>query len=351
MYRMKPRVTLILRFSAMGDVALLLPAVSSVASAGQRVIVVTRKQFTPFFKNIDGVESYGADFNGRHNGLAGLLRLFRELRERYQIGLVADLHDVLRTRIVGAMFRLSGNRVIRFRKGRSEKREFIKKRTVVADAPLHTVERYLETFRRAGLAMGAIKLPLFRFSNDEMESVAELLEGGESRRRIAIAPYARHDTKIWGKEKMAALIRLIDAYCDARFFLFGGPDEIDQLSEIAGGQPNRVVVAGTLDTRSELALISRMDIMISMDSSNLHLAVMAGVNTVSVWGGTHPGTGFGPWGNGNHITIGIDPEELECRPCTIFGSGGCRRSDEKFKCLNDISPEMVFKRMMDAAIL
>ena len=182
--------------------------------------------------------------------------------------------------------------------------------------------------------MGAIKLPLFQFSNDEMESVVKLLGGGENTRRIAIAPFARHDIKIWGKDKVVALTRLIDAYCDARFFLFGGKDEISLLEEIAGDRPNVVVVAGTPGIRYELALISQMNLMISMDSSNLHLAVMAGINTVSIWGGTHPGTGFGPWGDGNHVTIGIDPEELECRPCSIYGSGGCRRSDEKFKCLN-----------------
>jgi ADP-heptose:LPS heptosyltransferase len=348
---MKQKVTLVLRFSAMGDVVLLLPAISAAASEGRRMVVVTRPRFTPFFENIEGVETFEADFNGRHKGLPGLLRLFRELKRKYSISMVADLHDVIRTRILGLLFFFSGTRVIRFRKGRSEKREFIEKRTAVAATPPHTVERYLMAFREAGIELPLTEPPLFRFTDREKISVEQFLSAGEGVKMIAMAPFARHDTKTWGVTKMAGLISLIDNSCDARFFLFGGPEERDRLEELAGDRKNAVVVAGTLSARSELALISRMDLMISMDSSNLHLAVMAGIDTVSVWGGTHPGTGFGPWGGQRHILVGIDPADLECRPCTIFGSGGCRRSDEKFKCLNDISAEMVLNRMVNASLL
>ncbi|MCA1757554.1 MAG: glycosyltransferase family 9 protein [Bacteroidales bacterium] len=348
---MKQQVTLILRFSAMGDVVLLLPAIAGVTTAERRLVVVTRPRFASFFENIEGVETFSADFNGRHKGLYGLIRLFRELRGRYSIRLVADLHDVLRTKILGVLFSLSGIRVIRFRKGRSEKKEFIRRRTVVKTTPPHTVERYMRALNRAGIGVTRTEPPYFIFTDKEKRSVEEFMPGGEKVRMIAMAPFARHDTKTWGVENMAGLISLIDAYCDVRFFLFGGPEERTSLQELAGGRSNAVVVAGTLSARTELALISRMDLMISMDSSNLHLAAMAGIDTVSVWGGTHHGTGFGPWGSRNHIIIGIDPQDLECRPCTIFGSGGCRRSDERFKCLNDISPKMVFNRMVDNSIL
>jgi ADP-heptose:LPS heptosyltransferase len=348
---MKQKVTLVMRFSAMGDVVLLLPALSGAASSGRRMVVVTRPRFASFFENIEGVETFEAEFNGRHKGLPGLLRLFRDLRRKYSISMVVDLHDVLRTRILGLLFLFSGIRLIRFRKGRSEKMEFVKKRTAVATPPPHTVERYLLAFKEAGMDVTEMEPPLFRFTDKEKRSVEQFLSAGKGVRMIAMAPFARHDTKTWGVMKMAGLIDLIDDYCDARFFLFGGPDEHDRLGKLAEGRTNAVVVAGTLSARSEMALISRMDVMISMDSSNLHLAVMAGIDTVSVWGGTHPGTGFGPWGGQRHITIGIDPADLECRPCTIFGSGGCRRSEQKFKCLNDISAEMVFNRMVDASLL
>lgn len=348
---MKQKVTLVLRFSAMGDVVLLLPALTGAASAGIRMLVVTRPRFTPFFENIEGLETFAADFTGRHRGPAGLLRLFRDIRRRYSIRMVLDLHDVLRTRVLGLLFFFSGTRVIRFSKGRSEKREFIKNRTAVETTPPHTVERYLRAFNRAGMDVRLMEPPLFSFTDSEKRSVDHLIPSGKGEKMIGMAPFARHDTKTWGVIKMARLISLIDDYCDARFFLFGGPQERDRLDEMAGGRPNAVVIAGTLSARSELALISRMDLMISMDSSNLHLAAMAGIKTLSVWGGTHPGTGFGPWGSHKHSVVAIDPEDLECRPCTIFGSGGCGRRDEKFKCLNDITAEMVFNRMVEESLL
>lgn len=335
----------------MGDVVLLLPALTGAASSGIRMLVVTRPRFTSFFENIEGLETFEADFTGRHKGPAGLLRLFRDIRRNYTITMVLDLHDVIRTRVLGLLFFFSGTRVIRFKKGRSEKREFIENRTAVATTPPHTVERYHRAFKEAGMDVTLMEPPLFRFTDKEKSSVDPFLSSAEGVKMVAMAPFARHDTKTWGVIKMAGLISLIEDYCDARFFLFGGPQEREQLEELAVGRTNAVVVAGTLSARSELVLISRMDLMISMDSSNLHLAVMAGINTLSVWGGTHPGTGFGPWGGHKHIVVGIDPADLECRPCTIFGSGGCGRSEEKFKCLNDITAEMVFKRIVEASLL
>ena len=56
-----------------------------------------------------------------------------------------------------------------------------------------------------------------------------------------------------------------------------------------------VNIAGTLTLDEELALMSRLDLMIAMDSSNMHMAALAGTKVISIWGGTDPLTGFGAW--------------------------------------------------------
>lgn len=89
----------------------------------------------------------------------------------------------------------------------------------------------------------------------------------------------------------------------------------------------------------ELALMNRLDVMVSMDSANMHLASLAGVPVVSVWGATHPYAGFMGWGQSIGNAVQID---LPCRPCSIYGNKPCLRGD--YFCMKNISPEQIVER-------
>jgi len=82
-----------------------------------------------------------------------------------------------------------------------------------------------------------------------------------------------------------------------------------------------------------------------MDSSNMHLAAMLGVETVSIWGATHPRAGFTAWGMPEENQIQIPDTELTCRPCTIYGKGECRRGD--LACLEWLTPEVVLEKILN----
>ena len=58
------------------------------------------------------------------------------------------------------------------------------------------------------------------------------------------------------------------------------------------GLADSVNTAGNLTLDEELALMSRLDLMIAMDSSNMHMAALSGTKVISIWGGTDPLTGF-----------------------------------------------------------
>ncbi|HNV67091.1 MAG TPA: glycosyl transferase family 1, partial [Bacteroidales bacterium] len=88
-----------------------------------------------------------------------------------------------------------------------------------------------------------------------------------------------------------------------------------------------------------------LDLMVAMDSSNMHLAAMTGVETLSIWGGTHPRAGFSAWGMPPENQIQIPDTELTCRPCTIYGKGTCRRGD--LACLEWLTPEAVLQKILN----
>jgi len=342
---------LIIRLSAMGDVAMSLPVIRSIVS-DTRLVILTRPLFAEFFTNIDNLTVISADTAGAHKGLAGIFRLTREIRKEYNIRQVIDLHDVIRSRIISFLFRIRGSRISRINKGRKEKRELLKNSAAIKLT--HSADRYLKVFIDAGLRSSGLKVPAFSFTNAEIEGAADFLlknESGSAINRIAFAPLARHATKEWPTANARKFIRLLTSELNAIVFLFGGRDDREKLDELAESYPSVVVVAGQLPFRKELALLTKMSLMVSMDSSNMHLAAVAGLSTVSVWGGTHHFAGFGPIGDQQHILVDISPADLNCRPCTIYGRGECLRSDLKYKCLADISPERVISDIREAQII
>jgi ADP-heptose:LPS heptosyltransferase len=106
--------------------------------------------------------------------------------------------------------------------------------------------------------------------------------------------------------------------------------------------PGIINISGKLSLEGELELMSRLDLMIAMDSSNMHMAALCGIKVISIWGGTDPMAGFGPWMQPDNYAIRIPVEELECRPCTIYGKGETRNG---FACMKRLTPEKVFERM------
>ncbi|MCB1304792.1 MAG: heptosyltransferase, partial [Leptospiraceae bacterium] len=100
---------LILRFSAMGDVALLVPVLSALAGqySSIRMTLVTRRAFEPFFFNIPGVEVIGVDLKlPQYRGLRGIYRLYRELKTLGPYDHGIDVHGSTRSRLLRLLFRL-----------------------------------------------------------------------------------------------------------------------------------------------------------------------------------------------------------------------------------------------------
>ena len=115
---------LVMRFSALGDVAMTIPVVWSAARQYPDVefIVLSRGNMAQVFSLMpDNVSFVEADFKGRHKGIIGLCRLLGELRS-YRVNRVADLHGVLRSHFLRVAYALRGVRCAVIDKGRRERR-------------------------------------------------------------------------------------------------------------------------------------------------------------------------------------------------------------------------------------
>jgi ADP-heptose:LPS heptosyltransferase len=79
-------------------------------------------------------------------------------------------------------------------------------------------------------------------------------------------------------------------------------------------------VAGKLGLPQELQLISQLDVMLSMDSGNSHIAAMLGVPLVTLWGATHPYTGFKPFEQPLENCLVSDREQYPLLPTSVYGN-------------------------------
>jgi len=335
---------LVIRTSSMGDVIMTLPLLRSFAVSypGEELIFVTKKPYDRFVGEIPGVSIFLSDHHGRHSGFFGLLRVWKDLRSMYRITAVADLHDVIRSKILRLLFRLGGCRVAVIDKQRKARRRLVKGR--LKGKLRHTVERYGDVFARAGYPVTLVPGPWIKPSGEAVEMTASLT-GGRQNPLIGVAPMAKHRLKMWPLDKMAEMLKKLLADRECTVFLFGSPGEAKSIQELAAVVPGTVPMAGRISLDEEIALISHLDLMIAMDSSNMHLAAMLGVETVSIWGATHPRAGFTAWGMPEENQIQIPDTELTCRPCTIYGKGECWRGD--LACLEWLTPEVVLEKILN----
>ena len=338
---------LVVRFSAIGDVAMTVPALYGACHAHPdvRFIFVTRASMTSIFLNApSNLVVVGVDLKGAYSGLKGMRRLFGELREKYDIDAVVDLHDVLRTKYIRLLAFMKGLKVSRIHKGRKGKHALTRKNNKVM-LPLETSRsRYRATFARLGLAPDESFTGLFGSGKAPAELFRDITSGRpEGEHWVGIAPFAKHPGKIYPVELMEEVVSKLSGIDGMRIFLFGGGDyEREVLRRWQESYPGvKSLAEGRYGFATELALLSNLDCMVSMDSANMHLASLVDIPVVSIWGATHPYCGFKGWRQNDENIIQLP---LTCRPCSVFGDRPCHRGD--YLCLNGIKPAIVTDKIL-----
>jgi ADP-heptose:LPS heptosyltransferase len=330
-----------MRLSAMGDVAMTVPVLRAFAQQYPtvKITVISRQFFQPLFQDVPNVDFFVFDALGKHKGVLGLIQLYWDLKP-LQIDFFADLHNVLRSKFIRSRFALKGTKVAATDKGRTEKKALTRLENKTLK-PLPTMfERHAKTFERLGFPID-LSQPTFP-PKQKLDSAITNLFGEKTQSWIGIAPFAQYDSKVYPLDLMREVICQLVQKQQYQIFLFGGEAEIKQLNLLSKDIENVKVVTGKLSFEQELQLISNLNIMLSMDSGNAHLAAMYGVKTVTLWGATHPFAGFSPFNQPIENCLTSDRTKFPFLPTSVYGNKKVAGYEE---AMRTIAPEQIIKRI------
>ncbi len=272
---------MVIRLSAMGDVAMTVPVLKTLTDSypDLQITVLTRVFFKPIFSGLKNVHTHAVDVSGRHKGIIGLWKLYKELKVLH-IDAVADLHNVLRSKILKQFFRLSGTPFVQIDKGRKEKKALTSLKNKDFRPLKTTHERYADVFKQLGYQLDlkmTQSLPKNTLSEDTLRIV-----GTKSKKWLGISPFAAFAGKMYPLHLMKEVIHELNENEKYRIFLFGGgPEEKNVLDVWENQFQNCINIVGKLSFEEELQLISNLDLMLSMDGGNGHLASIYGVPTIT----------------------------------------------------------------------
>lgn len=324
----------------MGDVAMTVPVIRAHVDQypDHQITILSKPFLKPLFNDIPNVAFYAADVKGKHKGFTGLFRLFRELKA-LGITHVADFHNVLRSKVLRSLFRFTSTQIAHIDKGRAEKKALTREQNKVFKQLKTSVQRYADVLASLGFPT-SIDHPKPVEKKELSDSLLNLTGKKESV-WIGVAPFAAFEGKVYPIELMNKIVHELSK--KYRILLFGGgKEEIEILGKMEKEHTNTINIAGKSSFEEELLLISHLDVMISMDSGNAHLAAMQHIRTVTLWGVTHPYAGFAPYNQPEDYCILPDLGKFPKVPCSIYGNKVFEGYDNIMK---SIDPEIVVKKI------
>jgi ADP-heptose:LPS heptosyltransferase len=326
----------------MGDVAMIVPVLRALTQQHPKlkVTVISRPFFEPFFQNIPNLCFFAFDPKAKNKGFLGLFPLAFAIK-KLQIDAFVDLHNVLRTQLIRKILFFLNIKSVAVHKGRKDKKALTRLNNKRFKPVPTMISNHVDCLAKLGFEIDMAKM--ISPSKIELSPSAVKLIGKASNIMIGIAPFAQYDTKVYPLEMMQDVIKTLSENTNYTIILFGGgATEIEILNRIASPLTNVVSVAGKLKLTEELEIISRLDLMLAMDSGNGHIAAMLGTAVVTLWGATHPYAGFAPFNQPSSNSILPDLKQFPLLPTSQYGN---KKVAGYEKVMHTINPQMVVDKI------
>ena len=235
----------------MGDVAMTVPVIRALTKQypACKITVLSKPFLRPLFDEMPQVSFFDAQVNTKHKGIIGLYKLYRELKKE-KITHIADFHNVLRSKLLRALFILSGKPSVSINKGRAEKKALTRTTNKVFRQLKTSHQRYADVLSTLGFSLDLTNTPLIK--KKLLSEKVTLLTGLKEGPWIGIAPFAAFEGKVYPAHLMEEVIKKI-ASKGLKIILFGGgKHEVKILNTLESNHKNVLSVAGKISFKEEL---------------------------------------------------------------------------------------------------
>lgn len=305
-----------------------------------KITVVSRPLFKSIFENIPNINFFSVHTHNQHKGFLGIFKLYSDLKA-LGVTQIADFHNVLRSQVVRQLFAFFGKKVAATDKGRAEKKA-LTSLTNKDFRPLKTMtQRHLDTLEELGYSVN-LDMPYLLEKGPIPEKASSIL-GKKNEKWIGIAPFAHYSGKSYPIDLMEKVIAVLSENKQNKILLFGGEEDFAQLEKLVNGYDNVFNFSKKFSFTNELHLISNLDVMLSMDSGNAHLAALFGVKTVTLWGATHPYAGFAPYNQPEENCLVADRAQYPLLPTSVYGNIKVSGYEE---AMRTILPEKIVDKIL-----
>lgn len=324
----------IMRLSALGDVAMTVPVIRALHDKypDLKITILSKPFHQALFKDLKSIHFIAVDTKNKHQGLFGLWRLFSHLKKE-NITHFADFHNVLRSKIIYHFFSLTNVKCAKIDKGRKEKKGLLNKINKPQFKIKNTFERYQEVLEKLGFTID-LNQPRFPKKSTTILQKLTLLD---DRPLIGFAPFAHYKTKTYPMDLSRKFLELCENET-WQILLFGAKNELDKLKTLTEGIDHVKISDNQMSLEDELDLMTNLNLMISMDSANAHLAAMQGVKVITLWGNTHPMLGFYPFNQPIENALLSDEKKYPLIPTSVFGNKKIAGYEE---VMRTITPESI----------
>ena len=320
---------LIIRFSSIGDIILTTPSIRCLSIQGDyQVDLLTHERFAHVLKDnpyLNKIIAFTED-------LSILSRQIIE--EEYTV--IIDLHKSIRSYLLRVLLR---QKVYGFNKLRIKRWwRVLSKQRMSHDR--HIALRFVDALKPLGINYDNQGLDFF-ISEEEQVS----LEAHKYDYQIGLVTGANFYTK---SIPLMISKKLIEQNTSILFHLIGGKKEITSTAPL-NVYDNVFNHCGKISLAQSASVIDQCDLIVTTDTSMMHIASARNKNIIAIFGGTVTDFGFFPLLKeaGNYSIV--ENNQLHCRPCSKSGRNYCPKGH--FKCMNDISTNELQKEIKKQLIM
>ncbi len=327
-----PRLIVVTKYLGLGSMVHLIPLLRSIKQKNPeaQLIVITSPGNVAFLKTHDFLDAIELDVKPGFGMLQSLARVLWYFYRRH-VDILYDAEFLTNFSAIVAQFIRCRHRV-GFRSVHNSQRNIIFDRVVALDETVHVSQQFLRLVTEDRLCHSISKqTPAV---NDVCIGINLNASGMAAERRWPISHFADF------------IIRLANAYPDAHFILTGLPNERHYSTQFLGLIPACVRPrfddqTGKTSMEELIAVISRMRLMISVDSGPLALAAYYGVPTISFWGPETPRR-YGPeiMNKNIHLTLSIN---VACSPCLTEANYKTPPCKGKNICMQNMSSKWAWQ--------